>query len=106
MSLATKLKALRLKKGESLQDVGDAVSVSKAHIWELEKGTATNPGVELLKKLGDHFGVTVEYLVTDDAKVEEAMERSFFRHFEGKLSEKDWDTIRTVAESLSGKQKK
>ena len=43
MSLATKLKDLRVKSGQSLQQVADGVSVSKAHIWQLERGDSTNP---------------------------------------------------------------
>ena len=51
MPLSTKLKELRARSRESLQQVADAVGVSKAHIWELERGTSKNPGLDLLKKL-------------------------------------------------------
>ena len=64
--------ALRLKKGESLQQVGDAVEVSKAHIWEMEKGRADNPSMALVKRLADHFGVTVAYLVGEDINAADA----------------------------------
>lgn len=100
MSLAAKLKELRQKKGQSLQQVADGVGVSKAHIWELEKGTSTNPGMELLTKLANHFMVTVAFLSDDSAEPKEAAALQFFREFDGKLSEKDWDTLRTVAERL------
>ena len=33
-----RLKELRLKKKLSLQELADAVGVSKAHVWELETG--------------------------------------------------------------------
>ena len=51
MSLAMKLQKLRTQRGQSLQVVADAVGASKAHIWELEKGTTRNPSIELLKSL-------------------------------------------------------
>jgi transcriptional regulator with XRE-family HTH domain len=66
MSLATRVAKLRRQKGQSLQDVADAVGVSKAHIWEMEKGRADNPSMALVTHLADHFGVTVAYLVGED----------------------------------------
>jgi len=63
MSLATKLQKLRTAKRQSLQDVADAIGASKAHVWELEKGTAKNPSIELVRKLADHFGVSIASLV-------------------------------------------
>lgn len=106
MSLASKLKELRLKRGQSLQQVGDAVSVSKAHIWELEKGTSTNPGLELLKKLAAHFHVTVQYLAEDNEDERDQSSLQFFREFGGKLSDGDWETLRVVAERLKDKSQK
>ena len=63
MGMGTRLKSLREKSGESLQQVADAVGVSKAHVWELEKERSANPSFELVRKLAEHFGVTVEVLV-------------------------------------------
>lgn len=63
MSFATKLQNLRTSKRQSLQDVADAIGASKAHVWELEKGTAKNPSIELVRKLADHFGVSIASLV-------------------------------------------
>lgn len=63
MSIGAKLKELRLRKGSSLQHVADAVGASKAHIWELESGKSHNPSLDLLRRLAEHFGVTVAGLV-------------------------------------------
>jgi len=63
MSLAIMLKKLRTNSRESLQQVADAVGVSKAHIWELEKGTSKKPSMDLVTKLANHFGVAVGKLV-------------------------------------------
>ena len=54
MSLGAKLRKLRLKSGQSLQQIADKVEVSKAHIYELEIGKVKNPSVEVLKKLSKH----------------------------------------------------
>lgn len=72
MGLGTKIAKLRLKRGESLQQVGDAVGVSKAHIYQLEKGRADNPSMALVERLADHFAVTVSYLVGEDPNASDA----------------------------------
>lgn len=105
MSLAAKLKELRQKKGQSLQQVGDAVGVSKAHIWELEKGSSSNPSMELVKKLAEHFNVTVAILMNDDSETSDTAALQFFREFGGKLSDKDWDALRVVADRLKETKK-
>jgi transcriptional regulator with XRE-family HTH domain len=66
MLLAARLRELRLKRNESLQDVSNAIGVSKTHIWELEKNRSKNPSLELLNKLADHFGVTINSLFNED----------------------------------------
>lgn len=62
MSMGARLKSLREKSGESLQQVADAVGVSKAHVWELEKERSANPSFDLVRRLAEHFGVAVEVL--------------------------------------------
>jgi transcriptional regulator with XRE-family HTH domain len=72
MALGRRLTDLRLKAKQSLQDVATAVEVSKAHIWELEKGRADNPSMALVTRLADHFGVSVAALVGEDSKAKDA----------------------------------
>jgi transcriptional regulator with XRE-family HTH domain len=71
MSLSTRLNQLRLKKGKSLQEVADAMEVSKTHIWELEKGRSENPSLDMLKKLSDYFEVSIRTLVGEDMDASE-----------------------------------
>lgn len=68
MSLATKLAKLRSKKHESLQKVADSIGVSKALIWELEKGRIANPSMEVISKLASHFEVSIESLTDNSRK--------------------------------------
>ncbi len=105
MSLAAKLKELRRREGESLQKVADAVEVSKAHIWELERGTSKNPGLDLLTKLSVHFSVPIGFLTDENTSPEDAAAQQFFREFDGRLSDKDWDVLRAMAERLKGDEK-
>jgi transcriptional regulator with XRE-family HTH domain len=87
MSFSGRLKELRLRCGKSLQDVADSISVSKAHLWELEAGRSKNPSFDLLKKLSDYFKVSVGTLVDEnpdqvrDASDEQLM--VLFRHIKG-----------------------
>lgn len=72
MGLGAKLTQMRLARGESLQQVADAVEVSKAHIWDLEKGRTDNPSMALVTRLADHFGVSLASLVGEDIDAADA----------------------------------
>jgi len=72
MSFATRIAALRREKGQSLNDVAEAVGVSKAHVWQLERGDAANPSMNLVRRMADHFGVTVAYLAGEDVDADDA----------------------------------
>jgi transcriptional regulator with XRE-family HTH domain len=67
MSLASKLKELRLKTGQSLQEVANAVGASKAHVWELEMGKSTNPSLDLMRRFAEHYKITVASLIGEAA---------------------------------------
>ena len=66
MSIATKLKDLRLRNGKSLQAVADAVGASKAHIWEVETGKSPRPSLDLVRRLADYYRVSLASLVGED----------------------------------------
>jgi transcriptional regulator with XRE-family HTH domain len=104
MSLAAKLKRLREKQGQSLQQVADGVGVSKVHIWELEKGSSKNPSLDLLKRLAVHYSVPIAFFHDDNIEPTEAEALQFFRDFGGELSEKDWAALRGMAEALKTKK--
>jgi transcriptional regulator with XRE-family HTH domain len=66
MVLKDRMVELRKAKGQSQQDVADAVGVSKAHIWQLENGHALNPALSLVEKLALHFEVSVGELIGEN----------------------------------------
>lgn len=105
MSLGAKLNELRLRKGESLQQTADAVGVTKTHIWELEKGKSANPSAELLRKVADHFKVTVDFLIdpTREGLTAEDEALVFYRDLKC-LDERDQETVRKMMELLKGKK--
>lgn len=103
MSLAATLKRLRVQKGETLQQVADAVGASKPHIWELEADRAKNPSLDLLSRLAKHFGITIGFLIgeQDQARTGALV---FGRDF-SEASEKDKALILEMAERIAGRKK-
>jgi transcriptional regulator with XRE-family HTH domain len=80
MAIGERLKGLRVKKGQSLQQVADAVGASKAHIWELESNRSTNPSLDLLRKLATHFETSVAYLISEPEPEATHAEHFFHRN--------------------------
>jgi len=99
MSIGAKLKDLRLRKGSSLQQVADAVGASKAHIWELESGKSRNPSLDLLRRLAEHFGVTVAGLVGETLEGGDERLMKMYRDLKD-LSEADRALIEDVIASM------
>ena len=101
MSLGRRLFELRGKKAVPLQDVADAVSVSKAHIWELEKERKTNPSMALVTRLADYYRVSVSYIVGEDtdAKDADAELAGMFRQA-STLDENDRKIFKDMMQSL------
>ena len=101
MSFAKRLAALRMANRLSLQQVADRVGISKAHVWNLEKGQADNPSMELVVKFADVFRVRVADLVGEnpDADDQEPEMVAMFRDMK-KLEPRDRETIRVLMDQL------
>ena len=101
MALGRRITDLRLKAGQSLQAVADAVGVSKAHVWELEKGKADNPSMRLVERLANHFGVSVAFLMGEDVNAADAdveLQRMFRQA--GSLGESERKILNDMLASL------
>ena len=85
MPIGDRIKELRLKKAESLQQVADAIGASKAHIWELESNRSKNPSIDLLQRLAGHFGTNVAYII-EEPTGEESRADQFFRKNSHRMS--------------------
>jgi transcriptional regulator with XRE-family HTH domain len=101
MSFARKLHDLRLARRLSLQNVADAVGISKAHVFNLEKGITSNPSMDLVIKLAELFRIRVADLVGDnpDAEDQPAEMVAMFRDLKS-LGEEDRETIRMLMETM------
>jgi transcriptional regulator with XRE-family HTH domain len=107
MSFARRLNELRIANRLSLQDVADKVGISKAHVWNLEKGLSENPSMELVLKLAELFRVRVADLVGEnpDATSEDPAMVAMFRDLK-KLDERDLDTIAALMEQMKRRRDK
>ena len=101
MSFARKLHDLRLARRLSLQNVADAVGISQAHVFNLEKGLAANPSMELVVKLAELFRVRVADLVGDNPEADDQPPEmvAMFRDLKS-LREEDRETIRMLMETM------
>lgn len=101
MSFARKLHELRIKNRLSLQQVADQIDISKAHVFNLEKGITANPSMDLVVKLAELFRVRVADLVGEnpDADDQPAEMVAMFRDLKN-LDPGDLETIRIVMETL------
>jgi transcriptional regulator with XRE-family HTH domain len=107
MSLASKIKELRVKKKKSLQDVADEVGASKAHIWDLETGKSSNPSIELLTKLAKCFGVSVAEMIGENpaAKDVDPQVVAMYRELK-ELSPSDRQAIQVMMDHLKTRKPK
>jgi transcriptional regulator with XRE-family HTH domain len=101
MSFARRLHELRVANRLSLQDVASKVDISKAHVFNLEKGLTANPSMELVLKLADLFRVRVADLVGENPEAEDQPPEmvAMYRDLT-KLDDRDREMIRLMMESM------
>ena len=65
--VAENLTKLRIKKNYTQAEVAKAVNYTDKSVSKWENGDALPP-IDTLKELSDFYGVTLDYLVTDEPK--------------------------------------
>ena len=107
MSFAHRLHALRTAHRLSLQAVADAIGISKAHVWNMEKGITDNPSMELVVKLAGLFRVRVADLVGENPEhADEPAEMvAMFRDLKD-LDDRDRDTISMLLGQMKARAKR
>lgn len=106
MPIGDRLKELRTKSGESLQDVASAIGASKAHVWELESNRSKNPSLDMLQKLAMHFKTTVAYLI-EEPEHDLSRAQQFFRRNSDKLAnleDKDFAALEHLLNMVTKKE--
>lgn len=66
MTKASKLKLRRVAVGLKQKDVAEKAGITAAYLLQLEKGSAKNPSIELMKKLAEILGSTPQELFFAD----------------------------------------
>ena len=101
MNFARKLSQLRIANRMSLQDVATAIGVSKAHVFNLEKGTTANPSMELVVKQATLFPVPVSDLVGDNPEGDDQPPEmvAMFRDLKS-LDKADRETIQLLMQTM------
>ena len=102
MDIGERLFSLRQERGQSLQQVADEVGVSKAHVWELEKGRSKNPSFDLVRKMAVHFGVSMDVLVgAESAPGSDAQQIERIHRSLGALSDRDRGIIEGMVRTMT-----
>ncbi len=109
MKFKEKLVYLRKQKKWSQQELSDQVGVQITHISRLENGKS-QPSVELLRKIAQAFGVTMDYLVDEEAEEASPVtikNKSLAKKLEllEHLDQEDQQTIVNVIDSMLTKKK-
>lgn len=104
--LGERIHRLRIERGESLQDVAAATETTKAHVWQIEKGRAKNPSMELVRRFADHFGVSLSYLADEDANAPGADDdlKRMFRQAQN-LDQKDREALDAMLQHFLAQKK-
>lgn len=97
-----RLRALRKKKGLSLDRLAEATGTSKSYLWELENREVPRPSAEKLAALARALDSTVGALVDDktDPGAADIQDQVFFRKFQ-ELDPDDRDRIRQIVDAWS-----
>lgn len=82
--LGEKIRALRIEKGFSLEQLAQMTDSSKSYLWELENRAQANPSLDKVNKLAIALGVTSEFLVshTDQVPGKKVADQVFFRKYQ------------------------
>lgn len=64
-ALGRRIKERRESAGLSLNALASAASVSKGYLSELERGTASNPGLDVLRRLADALSTPLPALLEE-----------------------------------------
>jgi transcriptional regulator with XRE-family HTH domain len=63
LDIAKTIKARRAELGLSLQDVADATGLSKAHIWDMERGASSDPRLTTLLAVSDALRMSLAQIL-------------------------------------------
>jgi len=104
MKISDKIKHLRQQKGWSQTQLANKLNTHSQQISRYEREVFT-PSTEVLSKLAEIFGVSVDYLLNDETenadayKIKDKQLQKYFEEVDN-LSETDKNTIKDVIEAI------
>jgi transcriptional regulator with XRE-family HTH domain len=104
MMIHEKIKKLRQQKGWSQTQLANKMGVRSQHISRYERGNS-NPSAETLSKFAEIFGVSVDYLLSEDEKntnTYKIKDKQLQRYFEevDNLDEEDKNVIKNLIDAV------
>ncbi len=109
MTFSEKLKKLRKERKVTQEQLASIIGVERSSIGKYETGT--QPSTDIMKRIADYFGVTVDYLLGREEKssVTSATENDFKVALfggDGEVTDEMWDEVKQFAEYIKAKYKK
>lgn len=86
MTMAERIKTLRLKKGLTLKELGERIGVSEQTMWKYESGARPNLKPNIIAKLAVVFDVTPTYLMFGEGFPDVISEASLYYPLEKAIS--------------------
>ena len=94
-----------MRSGESLQGLADAIGMSKAHVWDLETGKSNNPSADVVRKLSDHYKVSVAWWFDEEVGENDPEQlKVMFRALQG-LDKPDLELIQAIIDQRKSQKK-
>jgi transcriptional regulator with XRE-family HTH domain len=100
MKLGDKISTLRKQKNISQVELAEKTGISRDGISKYERGDIV-PSVEYAKRIADTLGVSLDYLVSEDAK-EDALDKDAVKRIKDiqKLPELEKEKVFAVVDAL------
>jgi transcriptional regulator with XRE-family HTH domain len=103
--IGSRIRALRLEKKLTLDQLAEKAGLSKSYLWELENKDPPRPSAEKLGGIAKALEVTVDYLMGSDTpeELQTAEDRAFFREYQ-RMSPPLKATLRQMRKLLDEKK--
>lgn len=111
--LGRKLKELREHVGISQTELSKLTGISNVYISNIENGIKKNPSMELIQKIADALGVSINEFFSNEKPIDEINKmvkdngiNTIAAHFEGEeFTEDDKEDIKNFIEYILSKKK-
>ncbi|MCM2974432.1 helix-turn-helix domain-containing protein [Priestia aryabhattai] len=75
--IGDRIKEIRLQKRYSITRLAEKAQISKSYLSQIEKGSNSNPSLQMLHKIAASLGTSVDYLIDETNEHTEAEATSY-----------------------------